>query len=278
MTVYVPEKKAVADFYDNAIPMFSRIDTNVHVGYWDSPADESTLQEATVRMTDVVAELLKAQPGDRILDVGCGLGAPAIRIAQSVDVEIVGIATSPKLIAEANKAAVVAGVSDRVMFETVDAEDMPYPASSFDSVIAIESLVHMSDRPRVFKNISHVLRPGGKLVLTDRIEIAEPTSHERTVVDNYRKLAFQSPFMRLDDYVAALISAGLLPLEFRDITAETSRHQIHTIESLNRQAEELHEVYDAAVMEQCKLVFQACFNAGLPTNMLMVARHGKHTR
>jgi cyclopropane fatty-acyl-phospholipid synthase-like methyltransferase len=222
--VYVPEKKAVADFYDNAIPMFSRLDTNVHVGYWDSPDDMSTLQEATNRMTDVVAGLLGAQPGDRILDVGCGLGAPAIRIAQSVDVEIVGIATSPKLINEANKAAVVAGVSDRVTFEVVDAEEMPYATSSFDSVIAIESLVHMSDRPRVFRNLSHVLRPGGKLVLTDRIEIAAPTPREREVVDNYRKLAFQSPFMKLGDYVAAMIEAGLMPLEFRDITVETSRH------------------------------------------------------
>jgi cyclopropane fatty-acyl-phospholipid synthase-like methyltransferase len=237
----------------------------------------STLQEATNRMTDIVAGLLGAQPGDRILDVGCGLGAPAILIAQSVDVEIVGIATSPKLITEANEAAVVAGVSDRVTFD-VDAEEMPYPNSSFDSVIAIESLVHMSDRPQVFRNISHVLRPGGKLVLTDRVEIAAPTEREREVVDNYRKIAFQSPFMKLDDYVAAMVDAGHLPLEFRDITAETSRHQILTIESLNRQAEELNEVYDAAVIEQCKLVFEDCFNAGLPTNMIMVARHGKHSR
>ncbi|MFJ4029272.1 SAM-dependent methyltransferase [Paenarthrobacter sp. NPDC089989] len=274
-SVYVPEKKAVADFYDNAIPMFSRLDTNVHVGYWDSPNDTSTMQQATIRMTDIVAEHLAAEPGHRILDVGCGLGAPAIRIAQGVDVEIVGIATSPKLIEAANKAAREAGVADRVTFEVVDAEELPYAASTFDSVIAIESLVHMPNRARVFRNISHILRPGGKLALTDRIEIATPTAHERKVVEGYRKLAFQSPFMKLDDYVAVMMDANLLPLKFRDITEETSRHQIHTIQSLNRQAMELKDVYDAKVIEECKLVFEACYKARLPTNMLMVASRGR---
>ncbi|MFE4625570.1 class I SAM-dependent methyltransferase, partial [Streptomyces mirabilis] len=52
---FVPTKDDVAAFYDTSIPLINElVGDNVHVGYWSSSGDKSSLQEATDRMTDMV--------------------------------------------------------------------------------------------------------------------------------------------------------------------------------------------------------------------------------
>ena len=52
-------------------------------------------------------------------------------------------------------------------FQLVNAMDMPFADETFDAVWALESLFHMPDRLQVLGEIARVLRPGGRLVLTD---------------------------------------------------------------------------------------------------------------
>jgi cyclopropane fatty-acyl-phospholipid synthase-like methyltransferase len=270
---YMPSKEEVAAFYDNAIPMINRVvGGNVHVGYWTSAEDRSSIQKATDRLTDMVVERLAVTPGQRVLDVGCGLGGPAIRLAKAADVRVVGIATSPKLVAAATDAACNAEMADQVTFEVLDAEDLTYADSSFDAVMAIESLVHMTDKRRVFRNVSRVLRPGGMFVLTDRVEKTSPTEKEREIIESYRRFAMQSPIMRLDEYMRSLIEARLLPMEYQDITAATLRHHIHMMEAIDQHSAELSKLFDPEMLSRCKSVLTDCFGAGLPTNMLLAAK------
>ncbi|MFE8945363.1 SAM-dependent methyltransferase [Streptomyces sp. NPDC007856] len=272
---FVPTKDDVAAFYDTSIPLINKlVGDNVHVGYWSSPEDESSLQDATDRMTDMVIERLAVKPGARVLDVGCGLGAPAIRLAKTADVHVVGIATSPNLIEAATESARRAGVAEQVTFEVVDAEELSYPDESFDAVMAIESLVHMNDRPRAFQHIGRVLGPGGRLVLTDRVEITTPNERERQVLDAYRRLSMNVPFLKLDEYFRCLIDVRLLPIEYRDITPETAAHQLHMLEAIERQSAEAGQALDPAVLSAGRAVFTDLFEAKLPTNMLLVAELG----
>ncbi|NUT48069.1 MAG: class I SAM-dependent methyltransferase, partial [Saccharothrix sp.] len=81
---YVPSSVEVVAFYDNALPLIARLaGDNVHNGYWYSREDTSTLHEAMDNLTDVVIGRLGVTAGDRVLDVGCGLGAPAMRLART---------------------------------------------------------------------------------------------------------------------------------------------------------------------------------------------------
>jgi ubiquinone/menaquinone biosynthesis C-methylase UbiE len=274
-TSYVPSKEEVAAFYDAAIPMITRlVGVNVHVGYWASAEDPSSVQEATDRLTDMMAERLRVSPGGRVLDVGCGLGAPAIRLAGSAGVDVVGIATSPKLVERATMMAKDAGLADRVTFEVADAAELPYSDSSFDAVLAIESIVHMPDRPAVFRQIARVLRPGGRLVLTDCVEKVAPTDRQREIVENYRRFTLNSPFLRLDEYLRTLAEAGLLPMEYLDITTETARHQLHMMAAIERQQAELSETYGPDMLTTYKSVFEECLEAGVPRYMLVTAERG----
>lgn len=276
VSTYVPSKEEVAAFYDEAIPMISKlVGVNVHVGYWATPDDPSTVQQATDRLTDMMGERLRVAPGQRVLDVGCGLGEPAIRLARNLGVEVVGIATSPKLVVEATTRAQAAGVAGRVAFEVADAVELPYGEAEFDAVLAIESIVHMPDRAAVFGQIARVLRPGGRLVLTDCVETREPTEHEREVVESYRRFSMNSPFLKLDEYVRALMDAGLLPVEYTDITVETAVHQVHMMAALDRNAAELTALYGPEMLSTYKSVFTDCLSAGLPRYMLMSAERAE---
>lgn len=269
---YVPSKEEVAAFYDAAIPMINRLaGVNVHFGYWDSPADTSTVQQATDRLTDMMVDRIRPEAGQRVLDVGCGLGAPAIRLASRTGAEVVGIATSPKLIDQARTNAAEANVSHLVTFEVVDAAQLPYQDESFDSVLAIESIVHMPDRAQVYAEIARVLRPDGRLVVTDFYEKVPLSGRRRDIVEEYRRFTMNSELLRLDRYLAMLAAAGLYPSEFLDITAETARHHVEMIAKVDQQRDELAEMYGEDMVAKFQSVFRDCLDVAEPNYMLLAA-------
>ncbi|WP_375000999.1 methyltransferase domain-containing protein [Aeromicrobium sp. CTD01-1L150] len=105
-------------------------------------------------------------PGARVLDVGCGTGAPARRLATSYGVEVVGITTSPVGVDTARTLTERAGVRG-VTFEQRDGTDNQLPDESFDLVWVMESSHLMRRRLELVSECARVLRPGGRLVLCD---------------------------------------------------------------------------------------------------------------
>ncbi|MFI6094221.1 SAM-dependent methyltransferase [Lentzea sp. NPDC051213] len=140
---------------------------NIHAGYWDSGAEHVPMAAATDRLTDLVAERLGLQPGQRVLDVGCGNGYPAVRIAETHDVNVTGITVSAEEITRATALAAESGVADRVTFRLADAADLPEDLGTFDAVFAIESLLHLSDQASALARLRRFVRPGGRLVVAD---------------------------------------------------------------------------------------------------------------
>ncbi|GGM69499.1 methyltransferase type 11 [Lentzea pudingi] len=137
---------------------------NIHAGYWDSGAEHVPMAAATDRLTDLVAERLALRPGDRVLDVGCGNGFPAMRIAETHDVHVTGITVSQQ---EVDRATELAAGSERVAFRLADAASLPDDLGTFDAVFAIESLLHLSDQAAALARLRRFVRPGGRLVVAD---------------------------------------------------------------------------------------------------------------
>ncbi|WP_434442854.1 SAM-dependent methyltransferase [Lentzea sp. E54] len=140
---------------------------NIHAGYWDPGAEDVPMVIATDRLTDLVAERLALRPGHRVLDVGCGNGFPALRIAETHDVHVTGITVSPEEVSRATGLAAESEVADRVAFRLADAAGLPGDLGTFDAVFAIESLLHLPDQAAALAGLRRFVRPGGRLVVAD---------------------------------------------------------------------------------------------------------------
>jgi len=236
---------------------------NAHLGYWDTPESEFTFDEATDRLTDIMAERLRIGAKSRLLDVGCGVGAPAVRIARRTGAEVTGISVSQEQVTRANALARSTSLEDRVAFRQANAMELPFADGSFDAVFALESMPHMPDRVQVLQEMRRVLRPGGRIVLTDFYRRPSPS----TAVHPLRKV-MGSTTVQIEDYPAVLRASGLQFVEMLDITDETVQKSFSV---LAERAEGLGlEPEDAEAT--CYFNPQAVIDAQLLGYLLVVAR------
>jgi ubiquinone/menaquinone biosynthesis C-methylase UbiE len=105
---------------------------------------------------------------ERALDVGTGAGALAIALAPFVR-EVVGVDVVPELLAEGRKRAPA-----NVQFVEADATALPYEVGSFDLVCTAGMLHHVPRPELVLAELDRVLRPGGTMLVVDRLAPNEP--------------------------------------------------------------------------------------------------------
>lgn len=120
-----------------------------------------------IELTRRLATLVELLPGQRVLDVASGVGATAVLLAAEHDVNVVGVDLGAAQIAKATARAAAAGVSDRAVFRIGDAEQLPVDDHSFDVVVSECAFCTFPDKPQAAAEVARVLRPGGRLGLTD---------------------------------------------------------------------------------------------------------------
>ena len=107
------------------------------------------------------------QPGDYIFDAGCGVGTPAIHIAQSFPgTRFDGITISEVEATEAQILVAQANLVDRVRVQVGDFHDPPFPNEVFDVVFFNDSIKYSNHYPKVLAEAKRVLRPEGTLYIT----------------------------------------------------------------------------------------------------------------
>jgi hypothetical protein len=120
-----------------------------------------------VDLTRRLAELLELQPDERVLDVASGIGTTAVLLAAERDVDVLGVDLGPAQVAKAAARAAAAGLSERARFRVGDAEQLPLPDGSFDAVVSECAFCTFPDKHTAASEVARVLRPGGRLGLTD---------------------------------------------------------------------------------------------------------------
>ncbi|MFD4673356.1 SAM-dependent methyltransferase [Lentzea sp. NPDC058450] len=244
-------------------------DENLHVGYWSGADDTSAVEVATDQLTDLVIARTRISAGQRLLDVGCGLGKPARRVAAQAGVSVAGISDDPAQVKRATEAADGADVR----FVHADAmEPLPFEAEEFDAAWAIESLVHMPDREKAFRNIAAVLKPGATLVATDFFENVPLDGERKEAVDAFLGVASLGPIVKLDDYPELLRSTGFELVEFADITENTHRTYALLLEQLYENEKDLRADHGDVVFDGFVKAFKGCAESLVPRYMLFVAR------
>lgn len=223
----VPVPEEVGHQYDRFALSDARVmGTNLHAGYWDNPdSDETPPSEAADRLTDMMVAKLKIGAGSHVLDVGCGVGGPGVRMARLTGARVTGVSVSREQVKLANSLAESAGLAEQVTFQWGNAMELPFLAQSFDAAIALESIMHMPDRGQVLAQISRSLRPGARLVLTDLYERAPIPPAEKPAVDRFIN-DFMATMVQVEDYPPMLRHAGLWLEEILDISEQTLRKSL----------------------------------------------------
>jgi SAM-dependent methyltransferase len=115
-----------------------------------------------------LAPWLKAGPGTRALDVGCGVGRWS-RLLASRGASVTGVDLSPTMIAEAERRAAASGLTDRCRFVVQDSAALEV-AGSFDLILCVTMLQHMLDAGALrcaLQRMAGHLAPHGRLVILE---------------------------------------------------------------------------------------------------------------
>jgi ubiquinone/menaquinone biosynthesis C-methylase UbiE len=118
------------------------------------------------RRRQLVHEALGAQPGERVLDVGCGPGFYVAELLERVGPAgaVVGVDISPDMLGLAEKRS---EGHDNVELRQAPATSLPVEDSSFDAALSVQVLEFVEDVDKALAEMYRALRPGGRLVVWD---------------------------------------------------------------------------------------------------------------
>lgn len=108
-------------------------------------------------------QMCELQPGQRILEVGCGSGYTAATAAKQFEVTVTATDLEPHLLARAAERARSTRVGESVALTQADARHLPFPDASFDGVICESVLAFLEEKAPALREFYRVLKPGGFL-------------------------------------------------------------------------------------------------------------------
>lgn len=133
----------------------------------------------TARESRNIPALLNVGSASQVLEIGCGSGRYALRVAEQTGCHLVGVDINPHGIVNANQLAQSGNLASLVRFEQHDvSRALPFEDSTFDAVFSNDSLCHMPARRSVLVELARVLKPGGRLLFSDALEVCGLLTNE----------------------------------------------------------------------------------------------------
>lgn len=218
---YVSDPETRNSDYARMVLDYYRMVTDIYLSGWGAShhfslfKDGQTLAEATIDTERGLADRGGFREGMKVLDVGCGVGGPALNITAHSGAHVTGLDLVPERVRIARERAEQQGIDAR--FVVGDALDMPFDDASFDAVYSFEALCHVPDKTRAFQEIQRVLKPGGIFLGYDwmcGIDLT-PEVHSR-IVEPICRLHGVPALNSLVDTRQGLEKAGFLITELCD--------------------------------------------------------------
>jgi SAM-dependent methyltransferase len=171
-----------------------------------------------VAATQEIAAQLALQPGERVLDIGSGIGGPARWFAAKFAVRVTGVDLTPEFCAAAEALNAAAGLADRVTILNGSALALPAPDGAFDAAYSQNVIMNIADKQQFYREAFRALRPGGRLALSNLCAglLGEPYFPVPWATTRDTSFLATPDSMRSD-----LVAAGFEIADFRDITAAT---------------------------------------------------------
>ena len=150
------------DLSDELYDTFLDPDRQYSCAYFTDPAN--SLEQAQADKKAHIAAKLYLQPGQRVLDIGCGWGGMALYLHRVAKVDVLGITLSEEQLKVARRRAEEAGVSGHVRFELIDYRKLE---GQFDRIVSVGMFEHVgaADYPTFFAACRRLLKRDGVMLL-----------------------------------------------------------------------------------------------------------------
>jgi len=158
-------RRNVAHHYDlgnELYELFLDEDMQYSCAYYTDPSN--SLEQAQADKKAHIAAKLYLQPGQRVLDIGCGWGGMALYLHQAAKVDVLGVTLSEQQLAVARRRAEEAGVADHVKFELIDYRHIQ---GEFDRIVSVGMFEHVGARhyDEFYGTCQRLLKPDGVMLL-----------------------------------------------------------------------------------------------------------------
>ena len=214
-------KRNVAHHYDIGNDLYRLMLDEDHMqyscAYW--PRNDMSLDEAQGAKLAHIAAKLAIEPGNSVLDIGCGWGGMAIFLARLFDVKVTGITLSEEQVALARERVAAAGVSDRVTIELADYRDFAAAGRRFDRIVSVGMFEHVG-RPQFetfFEACANMLVDDGVMLLHTIGRMGRPGTTD----------AFTRKYIFPGGYIPALSETVAASEKYRLIATDIETLRLH---------------------------------------------------
>jgi phosphoethanolamine N-methyltransferase len=163
---------------------------------------------------EAACAMLDLRAGMRVLDLGSGLGGPAMHLARAHGLSVVGVDLAPAMVELSRERLRESGLAG-VEFLEGDVRSLPLADESFDLAWTRDAIIYVADKDSIWRRLRALLRPRGRLYVADfcRAPGVRPADFEAYVEQcGYHLLT-------IEDYAAALGAAGFADVRALDQTA-----------------------------------------------------------
>ncbi len=159
--------------------------------------------------------------GKLAIDVGCGIGGPALTLARAGAARVIGLDVETGVVARAEERVSRAGLGEQVTIRLFEPGRLPFDDGSVDLVFGKDAWIHVPDKQAFFAEAFRVLGPGGWLAAGDWLRGPGPVSEEMETYIALEGLSFH--MATLEAYGAALAACGFVEVTLEDIAEDYRR-------------------------------------------------------
>src|SRR5881398_192148 len=225
------------DLKDELYELFLDEDKQYSCAYYTDPAN--SLEQAQADKKAHIAAKLALEPGQRVLDIGCGWGGMALYLHKVAGVDVLGVTLSERQLKIARERAAAAGVSDHVKFELIDYRHLD---ERFDRIVSVGMFEHVGRKhyDEFFAKCRELLKPDGVMLLHTIGLLGEPAGGPDPFTDKWIFPGYHLP--SLSEMVTASERVRLIASDVEMLRlhyAYTLRHWLERATRARKQIEAL---------------------------------------